>query len=260
MTPWFSELLGLVPFVALGLAVPGDECSECGEPLPIVRKPANWRQGLWGGWSCPHCGVEFDRWGHLTGGPAASDAAHLTLSDEKLRELRPDLYGVSGFRRKLAGAVGLERSEREAITRHLREGDSRAAVVMSADPLLVAAYTDELDCVAILEFPAELAEDYGLAPGSRLLTLNSYANLAQMQADLNPGPNDLGNWTGFHPIIAEFASDEMAKIEARKAAIAEEEWRRAFKMGKAALKARPGMARDGRPGFAGTPAKFPHEL
>jgi hypothetical protein len=38
-------------------------CTECGTPVPPVRKPANWRQALWGGWTCSQCGFELDKWG-----------------------------------------------------------------------------------------------------------------------------------------------------------------------------------------------------
>jgi hypothetical protein len=38
-------------------------CTECGTPMPLVRKPANWRQALWGGGTCPECGFELDKWG-----------------------------------------------------------------------------------------------------------------------------------------------------------------------------------------------------
>lgn len=44
-----------------GLA--GMECPRCGTPVPAVRKPANRRQVLWGGWTCPECGCEIDKWG-----------------------------------------------------------------------------------------------------------------------------------------------------------------------------------------------------
>ena len=39
------------------------ECAKCGEPRPLVRKPANFRQAMWGGWSCRYCGYEVDKWG-----------------------------------------------------------------------------------------------------------------------------------------------------------------------------------------------------
>jgi hypothetical protein len=38
-------------------------CPECGTPMPKVRRPANRRQMLWGGWTCPECGCEIDRRG-----------------------------------------------------------------------------------------------------------------------------------------------------------------------------------------------------
>ncbi len=39
------------------------ECFKCGATAPIVRKPANLKQFLWGGWTCTNCGSEMDKWG-----------------------------------------------------------------------------------------------------------------------------------------------------------------------------------------------------
>jgi hypothetical protein len=137
----------------------------------------------------------------------------------------------------------------------LQNGDSRAAVVISLRPLLVAAYTDELDCVVPLEFPEEFVDQYGLRDGSRLLTVNTYRQLADDDPDLIPGPDCGLAWTGFQPLIAEFLSDDRERIERRKAEIAEAEWRRASAMGKAYLESRPGVWRDGRPGRSSVPAE-----
>lgn len=41
-------------------------CIECGTPMPTVRKPASWRQAMWGGWTCAECGFELDKWGRPT--------------------------------------------------------------------------------------------------------------------------------------------------------------------------------------------------
>ena len=230
------------------------DCPDCGIRLPMVRKPANWRQALWGGATCPRCGCEIDRFGRKVerggGGSRASDAMGLTISHDKLKVLRPDLYGFQGLRQRYREATGLTWPQRSYLETHLREGDSRAAVVVSTDPLLVAAYTDELDCVAILEFPDEFVDDYGLKEGSRLLTINTYNRQPQYDADLVLGSNQTGRWTGFHPIIAEFVSDDEPAILARKRAIPAEEWQRTYRMGRAYLKQRPGLARDGRPVFA----------
>ena len=38
-------------------------CPRCGEKSPSIRKPMSLRQVLWGGWTCPKCGCEIDKWG-----------------------------------------------------------------------------------------------------------------------------------------------------------------------------------------------------
>lgn len=35
-------------------------CGSCGLPQPIVRRPLNERQALWGGYTCRRCGTELD--------------------------------------------------------------------------------------------------------------------------------------------------------------------------------------------------------
>jgi hypothetical protein len=59
----------------------------------------------------------------------------------------------------------------ESVATHLDRGDARAALVAAITPdVLVAAYTDELDCVAMLRFPQELVDIYDLEVGTRLIT------------------------------------------------------------------------------------------
>ncbi|HEV2287374.1 MAG TPA: hypothetical protein VGR81_00310 [Candidatus Acidoferrales bacterium] len=44
-------------------------CPRCNTPLPKLRHPQSLRQEMWGGWTCPSCGVEVDKWGReLFGG------------------------------------------------------------------------------------------------------------------------------------------------------------------------------------------------
>lgn len=38
-------------------------CPACGEPAPVVRRPQNRRQAMWGGCTCEACGTEYDKWG-----------------------------------------------------------------------------------------------------------------------------------------------------------------------------------------------------
>lgn len=55
-------VVGLLIMV-IGLMQTPKECPDCGEPVPAVRKPANSREAMWGGWTCPECGCEIDRKG-----------------------------------------------------------------------------------------------------------------------------------------------------------------------------------------------------
>ncbi len=62
-------LIGLITGAFGGLAVllllslPRPKCPDCAEALPRFRKPANKRQALWGGSTCPQCGCEVGPWG-----------------------------------------------------------------------------------------------------------------------------------------------------------------------------------------------------
>ena len=185
----------------------------------------------------------------------ASDPGQVKISHKKLRLLRPDLYGIGGSFKALLGSLKLAFPERVYLSEQLQHGDSRAAVCVSIKPLLIAAYTDELDCVAMLRFPEFLVEQYSLAVGTRLLTVNCYGSGGQISSDLIVGPKQLRRWVRFHPIIANFISDDTGRVEERMAGIDEAEWEYAMRLGTEYLRVRPGLARDGRPGFSKKPAK-----
>jgi len=165
--------------------------------------------------------------------------------------LRRDLFGLGQRLREL---VGLTFPQRTYLREQLQNGDSHAAVVISTSPLLVAAYSEELDCVAILKFPIELVEGYRLQVGTKLLTVNTYRSEPQVDAHLVRGPNARDHWTGFNPLIADFVSADDVRIKARKEEITREEWTRAYQLARDYIKAHPGVARDGRPVHAGQPA------
>jgi hypothetical protein len=38
-------------------------CPGCHTPQPFWRKPTSLKQALWGGYSCPNCHRELDKWG-----------------------------------------------------------------------------------------------------------------------------------------------------------------------------------------------------
>jgi hypothetical protein len=180
----------------------------------------------------------------------ASDPGMIRLSDAKLRLLRPDLYGFEGWWKSIRRRFGSKESDqRTYIERQLQRGDSRAAVVISVSPLLIAAYTDEMDCIAMLRFSDDFTHRYSLTPGSRLLTVNFYGQ-HRGETDLIHGQGDTGNWSWFHPVIADFVTDDLDRLRTRKNEIEEAEWERCGALGRRYAEIRPKMARDGRPVFA----------
>lgn len=191
-----------------------------------------------------------------TCGGGASDPARVTLANDKLRRFHPELFGVRGVVRDVSEWI----SQRfYAFTRtRLREwiyhGDSRAAIVVWTDPLLVASYTDEMDCVVMLRFPEELVQEYALRRGSRLLSANSYMLRRPerpLQPDLIDGPRSTYQHALIFPMITDFLSDDLSRIAERKAEISREEWTRTASLADEYLK-RPGCtARDGRPLYSG---------
>jgi hypothetical protein len=173
------------------------------------------------------------------------------LSPVELRRFHPELFGMRGWVTAVRDRLrrGIYGYSRLHLAEWLYHGDSRAAVVLSTGPHIVAAYTDELDCVVLLRFPDELAQEYGSRIGSRLLTANTYEwRSAQrpLKADLWDGPRSYRRHANLYPLIAEFLSDDRDRIEQRKSEIPEEEWARAYDLG-VDLLSRGRPARDGRP-------------
>ena len=166
----------------------------------------------------------------------ASNPGMVTLSHAKLRRLQPELY--LSWMQKIRNPEHQKKLEYflTHVEEHLSHGDSRAAVVVSTQPFLVAAYTDELDCVVLLQFPQELVPDTLMRNGTRLLTVNTYDERSKgIAPDLKVGPGDLGRWGNFMPFIAEFLSEDDEQINTRKKAIGESEWQRTEMLGREAL-------------------------
>ncbi|MBM4777487.1 MAG: hypothetical protein GQE15_07260 [Archangiaceae bacterium] len=191
----------------------------------------------------------------------ASDAGGLTLSLKKLEALEPALLGTERHVCSPVCNVKHTTTELQArLSEHLEKGDSRAAVVVSTTPLLVAAWSDDLDGAVLLRFPGAFVERYSLTPGTRLLTVNLYQALRHprtkepvVAVDLVPGPMATG-WSNVLPCIAEFVSDDTERIEARKRAIDEAEWRQLDEAAKVRVeRLGANTARPGSPLLLGTP-------
>ena len=47
----------------LGINLRPVRCSSCDTPMSARRRPMFKSQLLLGGWTCPHCGTNMDKWG-----------------------------------------------------------------------------------------------------------------------------------------------------------------------------------------------------
>ena len=56
----FGAVIAAVVLLVAIVARPKVVCGECGSDLPKFRKPKNMSQFLWGGQTCPSCGVELN--------------------------------------------------------------------------------------------------------------------------------------------------------------------------------------------------------
>ncbi|GAA3552611.1 hypothetical protein GCM10022197_04580 [Microlunatus spumicola] len=176
----------------------------------------------------------------------ASDPGGVTIAPDRLKALSPSLFGAGSLLPSRAVA-------RKTLSAHLWNGDSRAAVVLSIEPLLVAAYSDDFDAVVVLRFDPRPV-DVPLQVGSRLLTINTYFSGGTTASDIVRGPRASQTWSNFHPVIADFVAAERSRVEGRKATISEPEWQRTWLLGQQYLGTRPGRFRDGAPHLSKKPA------
>lgn len=151
---------------------------------------------------------------HLDPNSYASEPGNIHISDEKWSEVA-DLLGLSFFEK-----IKYNRN-RKYIDEYMYLGDTQPAVVMSTSPLIISAYSDEMDAVMLLRFPDILAEKYGLEDGTRLTVSNTYSmyadysrvKRADVAADIIPGKNFSGSFFDFRPIVTVFLSDDTDAIK-----------------------------------------------
>ncbi len=48
----------------MGINLSRVRCPKCNTTLPMIRKPKNKTQAMWGGWTCHKCGREVDKYGN----------------------------------------------------------------------------------------------------------------------------------------------------------------------------------------------------
>lgn len=171
----------------------------------------------------------------------ASELGEFSLNISKLEKFKSNL---SFIKKTLANF----KYPSEMFDEHLKLGDKRAAIVLQTyNRLIIAAYTDELDCIALLEFPVNLIQENNLEVGDRLLTVNTYSEGKTIASDLENGPESHKRYNNFHPLIADFLSDDDQAINEKKSQISEDEWKRALEMGHSKLMIKGVIPRNGSP-------------
>lgn len=184
----------------------------------------------------------------------ASNPGGLTVSNKKLKVLRPDLFGLPGLIYNFKVYLCCKTTETHSIKERIYFGDSQPAIVMCLDPLLVAVYTPDIDCVVLLNFPTKLVKMYNLHLESRLISINTYGRKKDYQKDIIPGPRKTNPWTSITPTIGDFVSDDIEIINKRKGEIEEDRWRRTYDLAKEYMHIFPNVYRDGRPTYSGISA------
>ena len=177
---------------------------------------------------------------------AASNPGRVRLSAAMVRELAPRLFLAPGrVGSWVSWLFGMMLMRRAALKMHLRYGDARAAVCVSAKPLIVAAYSDDFDGVVMLQFPPLLGERYKLKPGSTLITINTYDLTGHPRKDIVHSGERHPPFTDFTPVIADFVTDDRARLAELKKTISKTEWNRCYQIGVGAMKDSKTLFRDG---------------
>ncbi|KAJ6539559.1 hypothetical protein B0H19DRAFT_1078610 [Mycena capillaripes] len=106
------------------------------------------------------------------------------------------------------------------LINHLKYGLAEPGLVVSVTPdwVKVAAYTCEFDAIVVLGFPTKAIDL--IAPGKtrpavgdRLLIVSQFTyrgtpNTQGVQGDITMGPQTLDKWYNFHPLVAQYVSDD----------------------------------------------------
>ena len=162
------------------------------------------------------------------GSSFSDNPAKIRPTKSMVKPLCPELgsmkpgYIWQRFAFNLANSKPLWKYFREIMEKH----DANPAIVCSVKPLLVAAYSCDLDCAVLIRYPDEFVQRFGLKPKMRLLSVNSYDEMKL--EDCVPGPRNSGNWGSFLPRIANFLSDDEAAIKRRMNTFSEDTWDRVY--------------------------------
>lgn len=133
----------------------------------------------------------------------------------------------------------------EMVSRALYYGDTQPAIVVSTDPLLIAAYSDEMDAVVLLRFDGDFVQQYNLAIGDRLTTSNIYFTGAKFAQDIFVGEHYCNRYVDFVPIVQLFLGKKDDKIRAKTELFNEDVWNMVADKANDYINLHPDLSRDG---------------
>ena len=224
------------------------------DAIPIITE--YWKTGAISdisGWSpYDHDELDFPRdtpSGHPKGATYASRQAMVRVEKKMAKKFEAQFTGCLGLVCNAFLRIVSGKSEYARLCEHAYMGDSNPAVVVSLDPLLVAAYSDELDTVALLRYDVDIVAALGLTLGARLVTSNTYfdTHLRSFAQDVEPGENWLKRYVNFYPVILDFVTSDKQRIAELQSMIPEDMWQRAAEQGRRKLTESPWKTRHGSP-------------
>lgn len=127
----------------------------------------------------------------------------------------------------------------------LRYGDTQPAVVVSVDPLLIAAYSDEMDAVIMLKFLKEFGDRHNLSVGSRLTTSCVYSYGNSVADDIHIGEKYSCQFSDFIPIVQLFLGKNDRKIIEKVNLFGEDIWQIVSQKADEYMRLYPDSFRDG---------------
>ncbi|MEM1349984.1 MAG: hypothetical protein AAGI01_15595, partial [Myxococcota bacterium] len=160
----------------------------------------------------------------------ASVAGGVRLSQERLHSLEPGLRGWRGklFDARLTLGSLSRLTAARVFAEHLMYGDAAPALVVSTTPFKVAAFAPGLDAVIMLAFEDAVRDALSQAPetGDRLLVINTYESMNEegYAPGVIPGPSAPGAFRDAAPLIADWLTDDAARVQLIKRSFPEELW------------------------------------
>lgn len=172
----------------------------------------------------------------------AENQSKLKLSNEKFKEIK-DLFEFN------KSELSFYKKQKGKIKAYLKEGDLQPAVVCLLHPLLIGAYSDEMDAVVMLKFPTSFINKYKLEEGQRLVTSNVYwpKDMFNIAEDIFVGEEYGGTYRDVIPIVSLFLTDKKNEeyVKLLTNIFDEDTWEKVVKKSNEYIKENPYLHRNG---------------